>query len=372
MKKYLKIRKIILLLMLTLFSISLYSQFSCTYQKVETFPKGYNLNLKSASMLTSVTDFKTVRVNVHFILKTDGTGNFTETKDINGNTCSYNGYWFAGKCIELCNSQLTNEPMTQQLSNQPILVNPINYCYKLVGVYFHRSDTYFNTPGTNYSLSENNTEVINISIYPNNDGSGAAASPCCWVGGANVAYTYYLQYGNWGIEQFSLTINHEIGHCLSLDHCKRYAYYMPPPGNCCTSNSSACLDDCDDTPTFLELINDGYTDPCIWYGTGYSNNIMDYSPLPKAFTPCQIEKVHNHLDTSKPYFLYTNFKNQTAQVTSFTDNKAYIANAVTITPSSSITIANNKRLYIDSKTLLINDLFEVPLGSAFEYIPNGL
>jgi hypothetical protein len=369
MKKYLKISRLFLLLLFIHISVPSFSQlFNCTYQKAGTSQKDYNQNLKSVLMATSVTVFKTVRVNIHFVLKTDGTGNFTETKDINGNTSSYNGYWFATKCIDICNAQLSNETMTQQLSYSPIPVNPINYGYKLIGVYFHRNDTYFNTPSYYSSLFENSSEVINIFIYPNNDGSGVSDTlVSCWVGGANTAYSNYLQYGNWGIEQFSRPINHEVGHCLSLDHCKRYN-----SGGCCTNNSPSCLDNCTDTPTYLELINDGYSDPCVWNGAGYSNNIMDYSPNQKAYTPCQIEKVHNHLETSKPNYLYTNFMNQSVQVTSFAENKAYIANTVTIAPSSSITITNNKRLFIDSKVLVINSSFEVPLGSVFEFIPNGL
>jgi len=367
MKNYLKIKRALLFVMLSHISISLFSQFNCTYQKVATFPEGYNINLKSVSTLTSVNDFKTVRVNIHFILKTDGTGNFTETKDVNGNTTSYNGYWFAGKCIELCNSQLANELMTQQLSYQTIPVYPINYGYKLIGVFFHKNNTYFNNPSYYTSLLENSTEVINIFVYPNNQGSGAAGTASCWVGGAKKAYDDYLLYGNWGIEaNISRIANHEVGHCLSLNHCKRETY-----GVCCTSNASGCLDDCNDTPTYLELINDGYSDPCAWGGIGSSNNIMDYGPNQKAYTPCQIEKVHNHLETSKPNYLYTNFLNQSLTITSFSENKSYIANNVTIAPSSSITVPNNKRLFIDSESLEINSSFEVPLGSFFEFIPNG-
>lgn len=81
------------------------------------------------------------------MLKSDGTGNFTETKDINNVQNAYNGYWFANKVIEQCNYWLgNNQAMTQQLSCCPIQVLPINYNYYLSGVFFERNDYYFNNP----------------------------------------------------------------------------------------------------------------------------------------------------------------------------------------------------------------------------------
>jgi hypothetical protein len=367
MKKYLKNKLVFLsFCMLPLLSSS---QIICHYVKVPTFPAGYSQNLKSVSTISTVNDFKTIRVNINFVLRADGTGNFSETKDINGNTSANNGYWFAEKCIELCNSQLVNETMTQELSYRTIPVYPINYGYKLFGVYFVRNDNHFNYPDSWSGLNHNSSEVISIYVYPNNDGEGAGYTSDCWVGGAQAAYNGYLSNGMSGFQSSLLTrdINHEIGHCLSLDHCKRYSW-----GRKCLCDSLVCLDGCNDTPTSTELINDGYTDPFVWFGSGYSNNIMDYSYNQKAFTPCQIEQVHNHIESSKTSYLYGNFLSQSTQITSFTNNEGYIGYSVTITPSSTISIPNGKRLFIDSKQLTINSSFEVPLGSDFQFIPNGM
>ncbi len=64
--------------------------------------KNYNvLNLKSSSANNS---FKTVRVNIHFILRSDGTGNFGETSNILENVSSENSYWFADQVINYANN----------------------------------------------------------------------------------------------------------------------------------------------------------------------------------------------------------------------------------------------------------------------------
>lgn len=369
MKKSIKNKGIFLLLSIISCSfVSLAQSISCSYEPIVTNFSCSSSGLKSANTTYSVDEFKTIRVNIHFMLLTDGTGNFTETQNINGTTSSQNGYWFAQKCIEICNAQLSNEIMTQQLSYETIPVNEINYGYKLCGIFFHRNNSYFNSPNLYSNLYENSSEVINIFIYPNNEGNGVSSGTSCWIGGALSAYTNYLTYGNWGFEGIiSRLINHEVGHCLSLDHCKRYPY-----GDCCLTNSSSCLDNCDDTPTYLELTNDGFSDPCIWNGTGYSNNIMDYSPNQKAYTPCQIEQVHYYIENNLTAYRNENFNSSTIQITSFTDNKTYIGESATIPSGYTVTVSNNKRLFIESKTLTINGAFSVPIGSVFEYVPNGM
>jgi hypothetical protein len=331
-------------------------------------------SLKSANLIEQISDIgvhKTIRVNIHFILKTDGTGNFTETRDVHNVQNSYNGYWFANKVIERCNYWLSNnQVMTQQLSCCPIQVLNVNYNVVLSGVFFDKGDTYFNTKSLYTSLIQNGSNVINILVYPDGWGIGAASlnGNICFVGGATKAYDDFISNGDWGIDTgISYLINHETGHCLSLKHCKRTS-----DGYCCTTNSPSCLDDCSDTPTYLELINDGYTDPCIWNGVGSSNNIEDYSPEMRAFTPCQIEKVHNHIDNTKNYFKYGVFQTSSTTISSFSSNATFIASHVNIPSGSSITIPNGKRLYIDATDFEVLGSFEVPTGSEFEFKPYGL
>ena len=372
MKSFLRNKLTITLILVIYISWQGYSQTDCIVYDVPALKSSY-INLLNET--TDITEHKTIRVNIHFILRSNGTGNFTETTDYYGIQNSYTGYWFADKVIEQCNYWLNNNSeMTQQLACCPIDVLDINYDYQLVGVFFDRNDTYFNNPNLSsyLSLLKNGTNVINIMIYPTSPLGHAEA----YINGnivykerAKDAYDEFLLYGgNWAIYNYmSLGINHEVGHCLSLEHCKRY-----DGGGCCTTNSEICLDDCDDTPTYQELINDGYTDPCVWNGSGYSNNIMDYSPLETAFTPCQIEKTHDLIDFAKNYFKYGVYENSTASINSFTDNASYIGNTVILSLGTSVTIPNGKRLYIDATEFQVLGSFEVPAGSVFEFTPYGM
>lgn len=356
--------KIVFAFFLLFFSTSIHAQIiSDTH-----ISKNYNCtncNLKSAA----INDFKIVRVNIHFITKSDGSGNFNETDNINGVTSSENGYWLAEKVIDKANQYLnTNLEMAQQLSYSTIPVEDINYNYKLNGVFFHRSTNYYECFCLPASLNRNNGSAINLFLFSGGGGSGAAGYNSCWVGGMNSAYNDYIANNSiWYIDRKGNAINHEIGHNLSLDHTKRRF-----DGDTCVLGGVQYMDNCDDTPTYMELINDGYTTPYRWCGVDYSNNIMDYSCEMRAYTPCQIEQVHSYLENVFFYYQYGHYQNANTQITSFTDNMAYIANTVEIPSGSSISIPNNKRLYIDAEEFLINGEFEVPVGSVFEFIPSGM
>lgn len=328
--------------------------FSCT-----------SCNLKSAT----IHSFKTMRVNIHFILRSNGTGNFSETNNIFDNPSSENGYWLADVIINTANDYLSsNVQMIQQLSYATIPVEEINYNYKLSGVFFHRSDSFFECYYSPSSLMRNNGSVINVFLFASNDGRGAASFDNCWLGGMEQDYTDYINNSNlWFIMQNAKPLNHEIGHILSLDHPKR-----SPGGTKSTIGGTQYTDNCDDTPTFMELINDGFTDPYEWCQGEYSNNIMDYSCNQRALTPCQIDQVHSYVETNFSDYLYGNFQNSYTQITSFSENAAYIAETVEIPTGVSITIPNSKRLYIEAQELVINGEFEVPVGSTFEFIPYGM
>ena len=142
-------------------------------------------------------------------------------------------------------------------------------------------------------------------------------------------------------------------HIFSLNHPKR--------GMVGEMNTAAepnkYLDSCDDTPTYLDLINDGWTDPYLWndpINHLFSNNILDYSADQRALTPCQINKVHSYIDASLTDYIYGNFISTSKQITSFSDNAAFNAETVEIPYGSSITIANGKKLYIDAEEFVVN------------------
>lgn len=331
-------------------------------------PNNYNCttcNLKSVTFHSS----KTVRVNIHYISRSNGTGNFSETCNILGNTSNENGYWHANYIINEANHYLANNlEMTQQLSYNPIPVEDINYSYKLNGVFFHRSDTYFECYCLPYPLIRNNGAAINVFLFANNAGHGSAYNYDCWLGGMYSSYSSYVDSTNiWYISIRAKPLNHEIGHILSLDHPK-----MSPNGAKSVLGGTQYTDNCDDTPTFMELINDGYTDPYEWCNGRATNNLMDYNCNQRALTPCQINQVHSYIENDFAEYQYGHYQNSYSQITSFSDNMAYIAETVEIPANYSIIIPNNKRLYIEAHEFIVNGEFEVPIGSCFEFTPSGI
>jgi hypothetical protein len=366
MKKFLNI-SIISFTFLIAINLCIKAQFHCT---VGNKPNSKSTHIIISTIsLANVSTLKTIRVIVHFPLRTNRTGNFTETTDYYGVVNQYTGYWLADKFIERSNAWLnSNQQMTQQLSYKPpIPVNSINLQFKLVGVVFHNDDILYNTGNlstmNNYIDVNNHDVCINVFLYPGASGNGAAwyGDDIIWINGTQSAYDDYLNYGQWGIDHaLALPATHEIGHCLQLPHPK-----MSDGGVCCTSNSPSCLDNCDDTPTYLELLNDGYTDPCIWSGPGYSNNVMDYGPFNDAWTPCQIEIIHTEIENNRtmmyPCGYITDALNVVTNIS--TINKVYVAKNITV---NNVTVSETKALYINSETFETTGTFEIKLGAIFD------
>lgn len=134
MESFIKIKIIILLTLAITLAGKGYSQTTdCIVYDIPVLKSTY---INPLNKTADITEFKTIRVNIHFILKSNETENFTETTDVYGSQNAYTGYWFADKVIEQCNYWLNNNPeMTQQLSCCPIDVLDINYNYRLAGVF---------------------------------------------------------------------------------------------------------------------------------------------------------------------------------------------------------------------------------------------
>ncbi len=325
---------------------------------------------------------KTIRVIIHFPLYSNGTGNFTETKDCFGNVSYYNGYWFAEKFVERANVCLrNNESMTQQLSYRSIPVKPINLQLELAGVLFHRNDNLFifNINDDNNKIFTNNTTLerattvvdntnienaIHVFLYKGHNGYGISSSSgnVCVVQGVDEVYNEFISHNmnNWYFDGLIVRLSlHEIGHCLSLKHPKR-----SDGGQKCDSKDCNYDDECSDTPSYQELLADGYTDPYNWCEGEYSNNFMDYSCSQTAWTPCQIEKAHKNI--AQRVFLCTNaFKNNSSTLTSNVNqnNKVVIAKKVV---AKNISVSNNKALFVNCDEFQTNGSFEVALGSTLE------
>jgi hypothetical protein len=260
-------------------------------------PLSYNSSIKNNKLLsdsispicTDSVAVKYVRVNIHFMLKADGTGNFNEIDDGKGNT-QLNGYRRAERVIQIANEEVVKNAKMWLPAGNKTPVMPTRLQYVLTGVYFHRDDYYY---GREFIVNPDyHVDPAHCYNYYFNYIKGKDLNGWGELGG-NVAsssdYGAYVKYPDWIWAAASL-FNHEIGHCLGLNH---------------VWNAD---DGCDDTP--LSTVFDNYgnrsqcwsqnpdtTHPCNRW-ENISNNVMDYNQwYPHAYTPCQIKKIHEHLNT---------------------------------------------------------------------------
>jgi hypothetical protein len=248
-----------------------------------------------------------VSINLHFMLKADGSGNFNEYWD-GLKDSTKNGYVFAEKIIEKANFELAHN---QKMFRRPngvdsIPVLPVNMQYVLKGVYFDHSDNFHNDDFfSGWDILDKfgvnpNTEINIFAIVPERTGSGIAiqvlqpevqsAKLACKVS----FYNKYMVAPDWSENYAASTINHEIGHLLGLYH---------------TWNAD---DDCEDTPMGFRKESGewgqcwGYQkkDPYCGNWLNVSNNIMDYNEhFPHAYTPCQINRIQVMLRSSALAFV---------------------------------------------------------------------
>lgn len=305
----------------------------------------------------SLAPVKTMRVNFHYLLRTDGTGNFTETGD-NYTNRPYNGYMYAEEMVRRCNQRWNANKPLQHMPNPPVEALPKKIQLQLCGVFFHRNTTIYNTCYTRGGLAPHDTLCENIenviNIFITKEGTGGQA----WGHkiSHSTAYRYYIMSvdsnNTWYMSPN--LYNHELGHIFNLPHAIQ---------NCCMDeNCKSCDDGISDTPKFFELIKLHYL-PCEWNHILGSNNMMDYCADQQALSPMQIARMHECIDDTKLFYRNCKFKTQSLNITNFTTNKAYIAKYVTIPSNSNIVVGNNSALYINAEEVTINGEFEVQLGS---------
>ncbi len=257
------------------------------------------------AICTDNTSIKWVRVNFHYMLRNDGTGNFNPIDDGNGNT-NLNGYQRSEQLITYANNSLINNQKMWLPNPNTTPIPQTRIRYLLTGVYFH-NDSHLMTAYTGAhgfpSLNDlhsaygiNTATEINYyftrSSWINNQGgtyelSGNGLGSIGLHAGISSSYGSYLLYPNY-VPSHSNLLNHEIGHILSLDH---------------TWDSN---DGCDDTPTHgytdslgnrRQCFKHGeYLDSCDW--NNVSNNIMDYNDYNSSYTTCQVNFMHDHLNSS--------------------------------------------------------------------------
>jgi hypothetical protein len=274
---------------------------------------------------------RTVRINYHLILRSNGTGNFTETGDNFGN--SLTGYQFLKDITNAMNYSLSyNSPMQIPPGNT-IPNDPPNYKYVIDAIYFHRNDNWFdfNSGWNVYDLvGSDKTSVMNIiltqgdinrPIYGYASTTSHNPTDGRFTENANV-YQRYEEFirrvhpgdhYSWVLNSYA-QIAHELGHLQGLDHT---VMYNGPPDPCPTLShggrvDTVCDDGCDDTPSawfITDVLQHGSPAPVHPAACGWgwrndqwcSNNMMDYSGH-NALTPCQLRIIHGGLNNGLKNF----------------------------------------------------------------------
>ena len=265
-------------------------------------------------------NLKIVRINFHFMLKSDGSGNFDERTDGKGRP--YSGYDYARDLVYYMNSQcLQNLKLNIPTGNDIPVLNK-NYLFVLDAVYFWRNDTTYNYKSINYTKQGRDKDsVMNIFLSHGTATLGGHASSTSTTSRFKYtenrsywhSYTGSLANGDvtGGIWTQALNISHEVGHLLGLNHTVLQAGGSGCPGGCKGAKINySCDDGCADTPSAWEILeaNDCNTHPgCGWSGgisgkTDCSNNLMDYTGM-FALSPCQIEKIHQGLENGLKSYL---------------------------------------------------------------------
>lgn len=300
-----------LLLTTTLFCQSAGEPIQCYFPiKGQFFQQDALVQLSNST--GSINIPKVVRINFHFILRSDGTGNMTETGDNLGTV--YTGYDMARDFVNSANNSMRwNEPISIPPGNTTAVI-PKNITYSLESVYFHRNNSWFNLyPNYPSGAARNMDSVCNVFIYGLRTNQAVAGDVSHFSQNKYISCggLYGLKYKNYidsigtpgqysfssVLHDASFTLNHEMGHLLGLNHTVK----NPSGINCPTYplTNYNCGDACDDTPSAWYMVDSlGTLHPgCGWglNASHCSNNVMDYGGQ-NALTPCQINIMHVGLD----------------------------------------------------------------------------
>lgn len=332
-------------------------------------------------------ELKTVRINIHFMLKTDGTGNFNEKTDGNGR--SYSGYDYAHDLVYYMNAQsIQNIPLNIPAGNNiPVLEK--NYRFVLDAVYFWRNDSTYLYNSISYpKQGKDKDSVMNIFLSHGTAALGGHASSTSTT--SHHKYTenrsYWYSYSGNKAKGSSdgdlwtqaLNTSHEVGHLLGLNHTVLQPGGGPCPGGCKGSTiNPKCDDGCADTPSAWEILdaNGCTTHPgCGWAGgisgkTDCSNNLMDYTGM-FALSPCQIEKIHRGLEYGlKSYLQCVALSDDVSFPDIGYPKISYFGRNIGIgAPSQTAVIADKEKIRVFfSQSVELNN-FEAAEGSELEII----
>lgn len=298
------------------------------------------------------TPIKYIRVNIHWMNTSDHQGNYDGQKAID----------FTKGLMHAANYDLAkNAKMWLPYRNQTPVI-PIRYRVVLTprpndpndeGIYFHYDDSlcYYIHKGKNANLYDKRViqkygvqldTVLNIFMMPHHPDSVISATYL--AGGVGVALGNAIKMAGpfdnpkntyW---DYRGVFNHEIGHIYGLSHTWAYN------------------DGCDDTPLHSQdCFGPGDRPGC---DTLASNNIMDYSALQNAWSPCQIGRIlyrMSILDSRHRRFLQPNWctlhedRNIVIQDTVEWHSHKDLEGHLTIAPGGKLTIGCRVALPADAK-----------------------
>ncbi len=254
---------------------------------------------------------KQVKVNIHYVLKTDGSGNFAETSDGWGNS-NYTGFDYAEDLVDSSNAELAVNPGIaggMRIPGYDYTVTDFGFRFVLSGVYFHRSDAIYNYYDANYNngalsgsinnwtynnwlvnpATEINYFIFSVPSQPTMQLKGIANSSPGALQAKQFNNWYSYKYGAWGqtpaqIHRFEeRTFTHELGHLLGLRH---------------TWNQNDFCNDTKLNPNCWQFATEA-TLPCDSCGCweNITNNLMDYNGYDNyALSPQQIQRVRDYLN----------------------------------------------------------------------------
>jgi len=350
------------------------------------------------SKKTAATDIiKQVRINIHYMLKSDNTGNFRMEDDGDGRT-SYDGYKFAFDLTQWMNNNCAfNEKLNIPTGNT-ISVLDKNYSFILDAVYFvpDNATYYYPLPAsTAISISKNMDSVLNIFLTHKDNvfkcsGHALTTDPNSKVKFTENRVYWYVYKGNratnapfdWFMHSAGHNTLHELTHLLGLHHTVLHPNSTPCAGipeDFICLNDPLCEDGCEDTPSAYEvMLSNGCNKhpQCGWLSSNgdptdidCSNNLMDYAGT-VALSPCQINTIHANLEGGmKTYLLCAAVEEDVSYCDIGYPKVSYYGKEVNIgCTANKATVSNKENLFVyyAENVELLN--FEVSSTASIEFI----